>query len=124
MQKVINVLVIEDEPFIRQSIVSFLELENFKVSAVQTAKKAIYKFNTDDYDLVITDIMLPYSGGFEIIDHVKNHFYKKPVPVIILSGVDKEILEATITEADACLMKPFSPKLLIDTAKKLLKIKV
>ncbi|MDQ3191424.1 MAG: response regulator [Bacteroidota bacterium] len=120
MAKVKNILVIEDEPFIRQSIVSFLELENFKVSAVQTAKKAIYKFNNDDFDLVITDIMLPYSGGFEIIEYVKNHLYKKPVPVIILSGMEKEILQATITQADVCLLKPFSPQLLIETVKRLL----
>jgi DNA-binding response OmpR family regulator len=112
-----KILVIEDEPFIRKSIVSFLELEKYEVISVSTVRRAMDFINTNDFDLVITDIMLPYSGGFEIVEHLKNHPWKAPVPVVILTGMDRDILKATTSEADACLCKPFSPKELLDTVK-------
>jgi DNA-binding response OmpR family regulator len=112
-----RILVIEDESFIRKSIVSFLELEKYEVTSVSSVKRAIQCINTSDFDLVITDIMLPYSGGFEIIEHLKSHPWKCTVPVVILTGMDKEILNATYSEAEACLYKPFTPKELLDTVK-------
>ncbi|MBA3901576.1 MAG: response regulator [Bacteroidetes bacterium] len=112
-----RILVIEDEPFIRKSIVSFLELEKYNVTSVSTVRRAIHYIEANEFDLVITDIMLPYSGGFEIIEHLKTHPWKSVVPVVILTGMDKDVMNATYSEADAYLFKPFSPKELLDTVK-------
>jgi CheY-like chemotaxis protein len=114
-----RILVIEDEPFIRKSIVSFLELERYSVVSASTVRKAIDYINMDRFDLIITDIMLPYSGGFEIVEYMKSDPLRCITPVVILTGMDKDILQATKTKADYCLNKPFSPKQLIDTVKQI-----
>jgi DNA-binding response OmpR family regulator len=114
-----KILVIEDEPFIRKSIVSFLELEHYSVVSASTVRKAIDYINMNRFDLVITDIMLPYSGGFEIVEYLKSDPLRAITPVVILTGMDRDILKATKSRADYCLNKPFSPKELIDTVKKI-----
>lgn len=72
-----------------------------------------------NFDLVITDIMLPFAGGFDIVDHIKTHPTKGGIPVIIISGMDEDVLLSTRTKADACLVKPFTFKQLAFQIKKL-----
>jgi DNA-binding response OmpR family regulator len=61
-------------------------------------------------DLVITDIMMPYISGLEVVGAVKKQ-YPTGTPVIILSGMGQEnvVLEAFQLGADDYITKPFSP---------------
>jgi two-component system, OmpR family, response regulator ResD len=115
-----KILVIEDEDFIRKTLTVFLEGENYNVTTVSSATAAIRKLEHQYYDLVITDLMLPYSGGLDIVDHIKDNFLLSSTPVIILTGMDKDILSSTVTRAEACVTKPFSPPDLIKLVKEML----
>ena len=71
------------------------------------------------WDAIISDIMIPHLGGFELVDLIKN--ITPETPVVIVTGMDKEVLGATITKAEVVLTKPFSAKQLIDAVIKITK---
>lgn len=113
-----KVLVIDDERFILESISKILQKENFSVVTAENKKDAIEIIENQELDLIITDIMLPFSGGFDIVEHVKEHPVKSKIPVIVITGMDEDVLVSTKTFADACLTKPFTAKQLMYLVKK------
>ena len=73
-------------------------------------------------DLVITDILMPYTSGLEFISVVKSGVNNK-IPIIVLSGIGEEatVMEAFDLGADDFLTKPFNPVELGVRVKRLLK---
>jgi two-component system cell cycle response regulator len=117
-----RILVIDDETFILDAITKILEAEKFEVL---TASDRLTAVNTikqrNDIDMVITDIMLPFSGGFDIVELIKEDPTKKHIPVIVITGMDEDVLNTTLTPADACLTKPFTSAQLLELVKKNMK---
>ncbi len=113
-----KVLIIDDEPFIVSSIKKILESEGFTTVTASDKKTALKLVFTENPDLVITDIMLPFSGGFDIIEEIKSHPQKKNIPVIVVTGMDENILLATRNPANDILTKPFTAKQLMYLVKK------
>lgn len=74
----------------------------------------------ENFDLIITDIMMPFSSGLEIVGRVKCNVEKK-TPVIVLSSMGQEniVLEAFNLGADDYITKPFSPNELSMRVKRL-----
>lgn len=88
-----------------------LKKEGYNVVMAQDGKSGIEAFDREQPDLVLTDIMMPYVSGLEIIDYVRNQS-KSNIPIIILSavGLEKTIVEAFNLGADDFITKPFSPE--------------
>lgn len=115
-----RILVVDDERFIVDSISRILRAEGFTVTTADAEDRAMNLVKANKYDLVITDIMLPYAGGFDIVEIIKSDPEKKNTPVVIITGMDEDVLKTTHNRADACLIKPFTARQLIDTVKSLL----
>lgn len=102
-----NLLIIEDEIDLLESIVEFLHEEDFSVESVTTYRDANEKVNLYEYDCVIVDINLPGGSGLDIIRELKK--INKDAGVIIISA--KNSLEDKLTGldigADDYLTKPF-----------------
>ncbi|NDV97038.1 DNA-binding response regulator [Dysgonomonas sp. 521] len=102
-----NLLVIEDEVDLLESITEFLISENFSVESVTTFDEAEEKIELYEYDCVIVDINLPGGSGLDIIRKLKEK--KQDAGVIIISA--KDSLEDKLTGldigADDYLTKPF-----------------
>lgn len=108
-----KILVIEDERDIRQLVSYALKSEGHDVTEAGTVDDAENKVLKEDWDLVVSDVMLPHLGGFEIVELVKAR--GNNTPVILLTGLDKDILHSTLTDADLIITKPVSRKKLIDS---------
>jgi len=115
-----KILVIDDEKFILESIAKTLRTEGYSVFLAENKKTALEIIRKEDLDLIITDIMLPFTGGFDIVERIKEDPGKKNIPVIVITGMDEDVLVSTRTEADACITKPFTAKQLLYTVKKFL----
>lgn len=113
-----KVLIVDDEPFIVSSIKKILEAEGFSTVTASDKKTALKHAFAETPDLVITDIMLPFSGGFDIIEEIRSHPKTKNVPVIVVTGMDENILLATRNMANDILTKPFTAKQLMFMVKK------
>ncbi len=100
-----------------------LTKEGYNVIAVNNGKDALEKIEAEKYDMVITDLMMPYSNGFEIISKFKQHPNALNVPIIVISSVGTEsaIKEGLNIGADDYIRKPIMPDELLIRIKRLIK---
>ena len=105
-----KILVCEDDYMVIKAIEHKLTREGYEVDIANDGRMATEKLKTLTYDLVITDLLMPFSGGLELINLMKNEM-KKETPIIVLSKVGNEetIIEAFKLGADDYLTKPFGP---------------
>jgi DNA-binding response OmpR family regulator len=117
-----TILIAEDEALMLKTISIKLKKDGYEVITCQDGQEAIAGINEHHPDFVITDIMLPYASGFEIINAARAIKDKK-IFVIMLSalGQEKTVEEAFSLGADDYMTKPFSLTELSIRIKKLLK---
>lgn len=117
-----KILIAEDEATMSKIIELRLKKDGHQVIVTADGKQAIEQITLHDPDMIITDIMMPFSSGLEIVGMVKQREHRK-VPVIILSAMGQEnvVLEAFNLGADDYITKPFSPNELSMRVKRLSK---
>ncbi|MEZ5665950.1 MAG: response regulator [Alphaproteobacteria bacterium] len=105
-----SILIVEDEPFIVESLRFLLEREGHTVQAVRDGAAAIAAIDRARPDLIVLDVMLPKRNGFEILKWVRGHRTVSDVPVLILTakGQDADRRKAEEFGVDAFVTKPFS----------------
>lgn len=117
-----KVLLIEDDQILRKSLSYFLKANGFEVKEVDNGLDALNLIETHshDFDVVVTDLNLPYAGGQEIVHKLKNNNEKSPKVVVLTSqGVESTELELLELGADEFITKPFSPSVLLKRLEKL-----
>lgn len=116
-----KILIAEDEPIMLRTIDLRLKKDGHETFLAEDGQKALEKIASDPPDLIITDIMMPYASGLEIIGFVRGQQAKK-TPIIILSAMGQEdvVLEAFQLGADDYITKPFSPNELSVRVKRLM----
>ena len=119
MQKV-KILIVDDEENIREVIKEYSTLEGYEVMEADSGVKALELLNSEKFDLMILDIMMPIMDGFTLLNSIPK---EKRIPTIILSARDDEIdkLEGFDRGIDDYLCKPFSPRELMARVKAILK---
>lgn len=119
MQKV-KILIVDDEKNIREVIKEYSILEGYEVKGADSGVKALELLNSEKFDLMILDIMMPIMDGFTLLNSIPK---EKRIPTIILSARDDEIdkLEGFDRGIDDYLCKPFSPRELMARVKAILK---
>ena len=116
-----KMLIIEDDNDVRD----FLKEEAshyFEVVTEAEGKTGLERAKTYDADLIVCDVLMPGMDGFEVTRRLKKDFNTSHIPVILLTAMssDENRLEGIESGADAYITKPFSPKLLLATAFKLI----
>jgi DNA-binding response OmpR family regulator len=106
-----RVLVAEDDMIMLKTIELRLQKDGYTVITSQDGRDALKKIQELSPDLIITDIMMPFLSGLEIVGAVKKTA-GKDIPIIVLSSMGQEnvVLEAFKLGADDFITKPFSPK--------------
>ena len=104
-----KILVVEDEPMLLKTIELKLKKEGYEVIALPDGRDALAQLEKEMPDLIITDIMMPYVSGLEIINFVRQKMNMK-TPIIMLSAMEQEkvVMEAFELGADDYITKPFS----------------
>lgn len=102
-----KILIIEDEPELRNIVQSFLEAEHFIVEYADDYQSGLEKIISYEYDCILLDIMLPDGNGMDLLKEIKA-MHKKD-PVIILSAKDSvdDKVNGLEIGADDYLAKPF-----------------
>ena len=104
-----KLLVVDDEPRIREVIKEYAEFNNYIVKEAPDGMSALGLCKLEDFDLVILDIMMPKLDGFSVCKEIKKI---KDIPVIMLSarGEEYDKLFGFELGIDDYIVKPFSPK--------------
>ena len=115
-----KILVAEDEPIMQKTIALRLKKDGHDVVTTDNGREALAMISLQRPDLIITDIMMPYASGLEIVGMV--NALEKKIPVIVLSAMGQEnvVLEAFNLGADDFISKPFSPNELSMRVKRLM----
>ena len=116
-----KILVVEDEKMLLKTIHFRLKKEGYTVVTAENGKEAIDKLAIELPDLIVSDIMMPYVNGLELVKHVRE-FTNKEIPVILLTTLRQEqnVMKAFELGAEEFMTKPFSPSELTVRIKRVL----
>ena len=103
-----RLLLAEDEKALSKALVAILMHNHYSVDAVYNGQDALDYLETDVYDGVILDIMMPQMSGIEVIKEVRKD---SEIPILVVSAKtsDMDKIQGLITGADDYVVKPFNP---------------
>mgnify|MGYP005762617405 FL=1 len=115
-----KILVVDDEVNIRRVVREYAEFEGYEVAEAENGMEAVEMVKSEDFDLIVMDIMMPKLDGFSTCKEIKKY---KTIPVIMLSarGEEYDKLFGFELGIDEYVVKPFSPKELMARIKAVLK---
>jgi two-component system response regulator RegX3 len=115
-----RVLVVEDEPNLREPLVYLLQKEGYEVTEAEDGNKAISEFRSSNIDLILLDLMLPGISGNEVCRIIRT---ESQVPIIMITAKDTEIDKVVGLEigADDYVTKPYSTRELLARMKAVLR---
>lgn len=108
-----SVLVVEDDEFTARLLQFLLERERYTVTIVGDGQAAMTYIETHEpTSIVLTDVMLPYVNGFDVLRHLRQQPAWRHTRVIMLSAKSEgsDIARALDAGADDYLVKPFKPE--------------
>ena len=102
-----GLLVVDDEPFLREAVAASLRFLGFQVTTADTAADALRLARDRPFDLVVLDVMLPDGDGFEVVRRLRRDGFG--VPVIFLTARDTEAdkVAGLSLGGDDYMTKPF-----------------
>lgn len=115
-----QILVVDDEPMVREVVVAYLEREGFHVDEAGTGRAALKCIEESPPDLIVLDVMLPEIDGFSVLTELRR---KRDIPVILLTARTEETDRVLGLElgADDYVVKPFSPRELVARVRSVLR---
>jgi DNA-binding response OmpR family regulator len=109
----VRILVIEDEQKLAQALQDGLRSAEYGVTLAHTGEEGFYLAQTEPFDLVILDVMLPGRSGLEILKTMRQHGLKTPVLMLTARDAVEDRVRGLDSGADDYLVKPFAfPELL------------
>jgi len=113
MERQINILVVDDEQIVLDSVKKHLRKTDYNVQTVSSVQKALLMMEQMEFDLVLTDLMMPHIDGLELMEIVKSRYPKVPVIMITGYAAADTARQATRLGAFDNVAKPFSKAELI-----------
>lgn len=120
-----TILVIEDDLIMIKSIKNILTKDGHVIITANDGKEAFNKTDTEQFDIAIIDIVMPYVNGLEVITRIRNDSSKNHIGILVCSaiGTEKNIIESFKLGTDDFLKKPFLADELRMRIKKIEKLK-
>lgn len=117
-----QLLLVDDEPGLRQAVQAYLEDEGFKVHVASNAREGWDLLQQISPDLVISDVMMPQVDGYQFLKQLREDPRFQALPVIFLTarGMTTDRIQGYNAGCDAYLSKPFDPDELVAMVSNLL----
>lgn len=117
---IITILIIEDEIGISNIERKYLEKEGYIVDQSFDGQDALEKIKEKTYDLILLDLMLPGASGEEIMEYIRR-CSETPVIMITAKVEEEQVIDGLKLGADDYILKPFSPKEMVQRVKTVLR---
>ena len=82
-----KILVVEDDPKIRELIVEFLKCQDYKIDSAKDGIEGYSKFKEEEYDLIILDVMMPKLDGYGLCNLIRE---ESDIPIIFLTALNED----------------------------------
>jgi CheY-like chemotaxis protein/HAMP domain-containing protein len=107
-------LIVDDNEINRDVLARRLGRQGYTTAAAENGRKALEMVQTQTFDLLLLDIMMPELNGYEVLRHLKADSHLRDIPVIMISALDDmdSIVRCIKLGAEDYLPKPFDPVLL------------
>ena len=117
-----TILVVDDERSIVRLVQINLERHGYRVITAGDGREALEKLAVALPDMVITDVMMPYMDGFELLKTLKKNPATRAIPIIMLTAkaMEADIFEGWKSGVDCYLTKPFNPSELVAFVRRIL----
>lgn len=121
-----QLLLVDDEPGLREAVKDYLEDSGFKVKVASNAREGWELMQQNTPDLLISDIMMPQVDGYQFLKQVREDPRFKRLPVVFLTakGMTTDRIQGYQAGVDAYLPKPFDPDELVAIVENLLERRV
>ena len=116
-----NILIIEDEYSLADAVAETLKKEKFNVCIKTNGEDGEDEALTENYDLILLDVMLPRKNGFEILKYLRQEKIKTPIIMLTAKAEIEDKLNGLEHGADDYITKPFSMRELMARVKAVLK---
>ncbi|MBA7647062.1 Alkaline phosphatase synthesis transcriptional regulatory protein PhoP [subsurface metagenome] len=127
MQKLANILIVDDDPDVREAVKIILETQPYELIFASNGEECLEQVKKNTPDLIILDLLMPKKDGFEVIKELRGHPSYPRIPILVLTAVKKEAagrryeLETALRmDVDDYIEKPIQPDDLIDRVKRIL----
>ena len=107
-----RLLIVDDDPEIRELIEAYLVQQGFEVSCAESGKQMFELLEQGEYDLIVLDLMLPGEHGLTLARRVKREL-NTPIIIVSAQGEDVDRIVGLEVGADDYLAKPFNPRELL-----------
>jgi two-component system phosphate regulon response regulator PhoB len=110
-----RILVVDDEEDILELVEYNLAKEGYHITGALTGEDALNKVQSEAFDLVVLDLMLPGIDGLDVAKRLKSSPKTAQIPIVMLSakGEEADIVTGLELGADDYITKPFSPRIMI-----------
>jgi DNA-binding response OmpR family regulator len=116
-----KILIVEDEPHMRMGLKDNLEFEGYEVDYAEDGELATSKILSNQYSLILLDVMLPKASGFDVCKKIRKEGIKTPVILVTAKGEEIDKVLGLELGADDYVTKPFSLRELLARIKAVLR---
>lgn len=120
MKAPLDVLVVDDEPVVRDAVLRVLAAQGLRVTCVDSAEAALRQVGRTEFALVVCDVMLPHMSGLELIGALHERVPATAILAITGYATGDVAAQAVAAGASAFLPKPFDPEELSDQVRHVL----
>lgn len=102
-----RILLVEDDRSLQRTLIKLFKTQNFAIDATASGREAVFFAKTNDYDVIVLDLMLPDIDGFEVCRQIRGEIIR--TPILMLTALDEveSRIKGLDTGADDYLPKPF-----------------
>ncbi len=107
MKKEVSILVVDDEPMMRELLTKILERDGYRVLAAEDGIAAMEILDTEDVAIVLSDLQMPRMGGFDLLKKIKADYPGVGMVMMTSYGDTYTVKDALLLGADEYITKPF-----------------
>ncbi|RFM30621.1 response regulator [Deminuibacter soli] len=117
-----TIVIAEDEPGMLMLLEQCLKNHGYTIYTASDGREALQLIEQQSPDLILTDIMMPFTSGLDLIGIVRSSTQFTHIPIIVLSAIEEEstVMQAFHLGADDFVTKPFAPNELSIRVRRLL----
>lgn len=103
-----HMLIVDDDPDIAMALQDYFELNDYDVTVAHDGESALEQMRTQDFDIVLLDVMLPNKSGFDILKEARAEGIEQPVLMLTARGEQENVLKGFGLGAEDYITKPFN----------------